>query len=427
MRSGQQSKVESRKVESGGSISAAFNRVDYRRSISRVRLPRIASLIIPALLLLTLNFGLSTSVSAQFTGFSVPQTIQTTPFNAVTCTGVAQTAVVPNLGQTEHFITLLPLTPSTTVSIKATVQGSHDGVNFNDISDVATMVPGGSLVMGQGYFPVVRISVTCGSAAGSFTVLYSGQATAPAMQIGALQSGQIDKVLNLQGPANANFTSFPFRTPFGSTGGAIYFTYTTPGGPSGSTLSVACDSLANNGPITVFSVPLTVTAATAQLIPVPAIPCDFVTFKYTSGGASTGGMQIGYVFTQTPANGVDPCQGATVLKSSAAIAVGSATTTQLVAPLAGHSVFVCGYNFTLSGTTSPTAQFISGTGATCGGGTITQTGAFLGNNTTTNSSASIDSGGGGYQVFKGGTSQGVCLVTAGTAPSAQGVLTYIQQ
>ena len=372
--------------------------------------------------ILLLLCALCVSVAnAQFTGFSVPQPVSTIPFPAGTaCTGAQQVALVPNLGQTEHFLTI---TTSGVVAFRATVQGSHDGVTFNDISDVLTV--GSSTSMGQGYFPVVQVSVTCASASGTFGVRYSAEATAPAMQIAALQSAQIDKTLAVAAPANANFTTQTIRTPFGTSGGGIYFTYSA-AGPAGSTLNVGCNTLSIAAAASVASFPLATSTAT-QFFTVPLLPCDFVTVTYTSGGASAVTFTSSYVFNNQTVTGGDPCQAATAVKSSAPINVSAAGTTQIVAPLAGHSVYVCGFNFTLSGTTSPTLQFITGAGATCGTGTITQTGAMLGNNSTTNASATIDSGGGGYTVFKSTAGQGLCPVAAGTAPSAQGLLTFIQQ
>lgn len=360
-------------------------------------------------------------VYAQFTGFSVPQPVSTIPFPAGTaCTGAQQVALVPNLGQTEHFITIAT---SGVIAFRATVQGSHEGVTFNDISDVLTA--SGSTSMGQGYFPVVQVSVTCSSASGTFGVRYSAEATAPAMQIAAMQSAQLDKTLAVAAPSNANFTTQVIRTPFGTSGGGIYFAYSA-AGPAGSILNVGCTTLSIGTTTSVASFPLS-TATTPQFFTVPLLPCDFVTIAYTSGGASATTFTSSYVFNNQTITGGDPCQGATAVKSAVAINVSAAGTTQIVAPLTSHSVFVCGFNFTLSGTTSPTLQFITGTGATCGTGTITQTGAMLGNNSTTNSSATIDSGGGGYTVFKGSVGQGLCPVAGGTAPSAQGLLTFIQQ
>ena len=352
---------------------------------------------------------------AQFTGFSVPQPVSTIPFPAGTaCTGAQQVALVPNLGQTEHFFTV---TTSGVVAFRATAQGSHDGVTFNDITDVATT--SGNTVMGQGYYPVVQVSVTCASASGTFGVRYSAEATAPAMQIAALQSAQLDKTVAVAAPANANFTSQTIRSPFGTSGGALYFTYSATG-PAGSILNIGCSTLSIPAASSVASFPLATSSAT-QFFTVPLLPCDFVTISYTSGGASAVTFTASYVFNNQTITGGDPCQGATAIKSS--VAINTTGTQQLVAPLAGHSVYVCGFNFTLAGSATATAQFTTGTGGTCGTGTITQSGAMLGNTAP----ATIDSGGGGYTVFKGTTGQGLCLVTAGATPSAQGLLTFIQQ
>jgi hypothetical protein len=350
---------------------------------------------------------------AQFTGFSAPQPTSSLPFTAQACTGSEQTAIVANFAQTEHFLTV---TTSGVLAFRATVKGSHDGVTFNDISDVATA--SGSTVMGQGYYPVTEISVTCATAAGTFTVKYSGEATAPSVQIGAQQSAQLDKTFATGVSAGSNFTSQTLRAPFGTSGGGIYFSYSATG-PSGSILNVGCSTLSIPAAASVASYPLATPTAT-QFFTVPLLPCDFITLVYTSGGASAATFTISYVFNNQTITGGDPCQGATAAKVGVSISIGSATTTQLVAPLTGHIVYACGYQFTAAVGTGATYQFTTGTGGTCGTGTITQTGAMIGG-------SPIDSGGGGYTIFKSGSGQGLCMVTAGTSPSAQGLVTVIQQ
>jgi hypothetical protein len=353
---------------------------------------------------------------AQFTGFSVPQTITTTPFNTVSCTGAEQVALIPNLGQTEHFISVG--TASITTGFRATIKGSHDGVTFSDISDVATT--NGNTVEGQGYYPVVEISMTCAQAAGSFTIRYSGQATAPAPQLGAQASAQIDKTLASLAPANANFTAQQVRAPFGNTGGAIYFLYSG-AGPSGSTLNVACSTLQINGTnVSIASFPIS-TSASLQIFPVALLPCDFVTVGYTSGGASGVTFQMSYIFNNSSITGGDPCQGSTAPKSSVPISL--TATGQLVTLLTGHSIYVCGYSFTIAGSATATAQLEYGTGAACAAGTTSLSGTYLGN---TNGNV-IDSGGGGYAVAKTAVSNALCLALAGATPSAQGILTFVQQ
>jgi hypothetical protein len=393
-----------------------FNSLFAERDQRSPRLPKAQCF--HALILLTVSIAAAAPAQAQFTGFSIPQTTQSTPFNAVACTGAQQVATVGNFGQTEHYITIT--TTGGVVAFRATVQGSHDGVTFNDISDVATQ--SGSTVMGQGYYPVNQISVTCATAVGSFTVKYSGQATAPAPQIGAMVSSQGDKTLAVGVAANANFTAQTIRSPFGNTGGALYFSYAATG-PAGSILNVSCTTLAIGTTTSIASFPLA-TAAGPQIFPVSVLPCDFITVMYTSGGASATTFTASYVFTGSATiSGGDPCQGSTAPKTG--ISISATATAKLGSGVAGHAFFVCGFNFTLAGgATPPTAQFQDGTGTTCGTGTVNRTGTMA---VAASSTGPIDSGGGGYTIFKTTTGADFCIALAGTTPSAQGVVTVVQQ
>lgn len=367
---------------------------------------------------LLILISLALPARAQFSGYSIPQTIANTPFSATSCTGAQQTALIANMGQTEHFITVT--TAGGVVGFRATVQGSHDSTTFNDISDVATT--SGNTVEGQGYYPITRVSVTCAAAVGTFTVQYSGEATAPAPQFGGQASAQMDKTLAVGAAANATFTSQTVRAPYGTSGGALYFLYSG-AGPAGSTLNVSCSTLGVATLSSIVSYPLP-TTATVQLLAVPLLPCDFVTVTYTSGGASAQTFTLSYVFNGQTITGGDPCQGSTAAKSS--VAINAAATTQLlVAAVTGHAVYACGFNFTLtSGAAAATATIQSGTGATCAGSTVNQTGAMTGIPTST---VNVPSGGGGYQLFKGASGSGACLVVAGAGSSAQGLFTFILQ
>jgi len=368
-----------------------------------------------ALLLLGATL-LAMPARAQFQGYSIPQTTQATPFNNVSCTGSAQTATVGNFGQTEHYITV---TTSGVQAFRATIQGSHDGTTFNDISDVATL--SGNTVMGQGYYPVAQVSVTCSAASGSFTVRYSGQATAPAPQIGAMASAQLDKTITVAAPAGVDFTSQTLRTPFGTSGGALYFQYSG-AGPSGSFLSVVCGTLAIAPSETIATFPVGTTGGT-QFFPVPGLPCDFLQVNYTHGGASAFNYSLSYVFNQTPITGGDPCQSSTIPKISVSISL--TATGKLVSELTSHTVYVCGYSFTLVGTSgTQTAQFESGTGVNCAVVIQTLTGTYTSNGTTP---LLISSAGGGYQTIKGTFGAGLCLALTGTGVSAQGYASVIQE
>lgn len=98
------------------------------------------------------------------------------------------------------------------------------------------------------------------------------------------------------------------------------------------------------------------------------------------------------------------------------INIGSATTTQLIAaPASGKALWICGIMFTAASGTAATYQLEYGTGASCGSGTTVLTGAMAGN---------------GGAIAYGATIplpliNAFCMVTGGTGPSAQGIVTYV--
>ena len=110
--------------------------------------------------------------------------------------------------------------------------------------------------------------------------------------------------------------------------------------------------------------------------------------------------------------------------SSAAINVAaSATTTQVIALAASEKIYVMGYNFTLSGTTSPTAKFVYGTGTNCGSGTTALTGLYA---AASNSFVQVNSSAVNGPQFIVPAGNALCITTGGTAPSAGGVVTFSQ-
>lgn len=115
----------------------------------------------------------------------------------------------------------------------------------------------------------------------------------------------------------------------------------------------------------------------------------------------------------------DPCVSERVAKSSVAINVGSATTTQLVALSSGQSIYACSFTMTAASGTGATYLFESGTGTNCGSNTVALTGAMAGGGLP------IIAGSGSTQ-FKTASGTALCLVTGGTSPSAQGFLNYVQ-
>lgn len=122
----------------------------------------------------------------------------------------------------------------------------------------------------------------------------------------------------------------------------------------------------------------------------------------------------------------DPCTANT--KSSAAINVTSATTTSLVAVSGSTTVYVCGFSMTVapSITSADTALFEYGTGAACTS-PVALTGTYGNGNVALTGVVPVTYGSGIATIFKSAASNGVCILTAGTTVSVQGVLTYVQQ
>ena len=118
-----------------------------------------------------------------------------------------------------------------------------------------------------------------------------------------------------------------------------------------------------------------------------------------------------------------------VVKSSVAINITSATTTQLVAISGSTAIYICGFSFTISEvvTTPNTLQFEYGTSTNCTG-TNKLTGLYGGGGVTAGDPIAIAYGNGNATVFSVPASNGLCALTAiGASASFQGVLTYVQQ
>lgn len=126
--------------------------------------------------------------------------------------------------------------------------------------------------------------------------------------------------------------------------------------------------------------------------------------------------------------GADPCQNSNVIKSSVAINITSAATTQLVAISGTKSIYVCHFDMTISEviTTPNTLQFEYGTSTTCvGANKLT---GLYGDKGITAGAPIVVSAGYGGTLFTAPSANGLCALTAiGATGSFQGVLTYVQQ
>jgi hypothetical protein len=172
--------------------------------------------------------------------------------------------------------------------------------------------------------------------------------------------------------------------------------------------------------------------ALLALAPLAHAQSTWPTPTQPTGGPSVGGVVEMYLNSSgqaVPTSNVDPCLVSASSKSSVAVNITSATTTALVAAVTGKSVYVCGGVLTIapSATAADTATLEYGTGATCGSGTTALTGAFGAGDLTSAAPPIV------VPLFTSGVilatpiSNALCLLSAGTAVSIQGVVSYVQQ
>lgn len=199
----------------------------------------------------------------------------------------------------------------------------------------------------------------------------------------------------------------------------VTLTFTILGAPA--TFSAQMETSTNNGS-TYSNCGQAITATSGTQTINCAGVFDHAQFDITvATGGTTPSVVWGMTATAPLGGGLNPCQNSNFVISSVAVNIASATTTQLVAPLTGAKITVCGFAVSLTGTT-PTMQLEYGTGGTCGTGTVVLTGAYA-----PLTGSVISYGIGGSSLKSSAASAGLCLISGGTAPSIQGVLTYVQQ
>jgi hypothetical protein len=233
------------------------------------------------------------SAQAQVT-YTSPQTVTSTAFNNIACTGTTQRALIPNLGQVGHFITLtLGVIPH---GISTAIQGSYDGVLFFDISNTVTFANG--LVQptgqGQGYYPVVAVRVNCLDTTGRFTVFYTGTGGSIGPPSGSAVVSQVIQNITISA-SDGTSNQFSLNSPFGNSGGALIL-QANGAMPAGSNVELICDlasAVANVvGP---FAIP---TTAGVFSFPIPNYPCATPEIQFFSGGASSNTYNLYYSFSQ---------------------------------------------------------------------------------------------------------------------------------
>lgn len=162
-------------------------------------------------------------------------------------------------------------------------------------------------------------------------------------------------------------------------------------------------------------------------------------FRVRQSALSTGSVQVTITLTQAAidpslvvaasqtniAGSNDPCTDASAIKSTVAINISSATTTQLVALSGTTIVYVCGGVAVGGAGTNPSFELEYGTGSTCGTGTTVLTGAMAtGVTVSTTAPGPIIPIPAGPKTAAGNA---LCAVTGGTSPNFQGYITFVQQ
>lgn len=366
--------------------------------------------IVAAILLL---FLLAVPARSQFVGFTSPQTVTQTALNAA---GGATTFNVQNLGQNMHF---LSYTRTGTVSLlDLRMEGSNDGVTFFPISDDAVDVTTTSGVLyAVGYYPVVRVNLVAIAGGGTITANYTGTSGSSSPPTGNSYTGSLQgkKVVFSNLPMNANQNT-TLLTQNNNTAGFLFIVGTA-AFPAGSSITIS--SQIGNAGLTAVLPSTSLTGVSQILLPVSSSPATAAAINYISGGASANLFTVYYIFTP-PAPNNDPCASPASTKSSVQIAAGAAGTTKIITEVAAEITYVCGYQ-AAQAATAGTVQWTSGTGATCGTGTVTNSGPMP-----------VTAGqpftyGPGSTLFSTARGAAVCLTATGAGGTVNGLITFVQQ
>jgi hypothetical protein len=293
-------------------------------------------------------------------------------------------------------------------------------VNFLGFSDVAFDTSG--QLQATGYYPALAVRAVCPTAAGTFSLQYSGTSSYQFQPVGFVDRVSYSKLLATNFPANASSASLTVTVPYGSSAGLLYFQYNGTGSPVGSTFTLTSSADATQNGTLLNAVPLQANQS-LQTFLIPALPTSQLNFTYTTGGASATNYTVQILFFKPGmqiASG-DPCQAqwGFASKVGTPITAPAAATTQiLAAPAVGLSNYVCGYQISQA-VFAGTVQWISGTGANCGTGTTSLTGSMQ-----TIVGQPFTYSGPGW-VLKAPAGNAICLVTTGAGATVAGVVTSV--
>lgn len=241
-------------------------------------------------------------------------------------------------------------------------------------------------------------------------------------------------------PSNASRVDFDFENTSSSTiTYSLTFSASSFEQGQGTSGNLACSQSPYQGSTTGLPVAINTTFTSQTLggfggvlYSCPTPPSLAVTIAYTSTTPSTTLSVYAIAPSGAPgAQGVnsgtpgavgpgllDPCQDPTAQKQS--VAISTSASVQLVAASGTKITYVCGWSFSLTGTT-PTAQFAYGTGAVCATGQVNATGAMA-----PTAGAMVTDGPGSTIFSVANNTQNVCIIMGATS-TANGILTFFQR
>jgi hypothetical protein len=275
-----------------GLRKAIANRKTPRQFIPSMK-KRLAKLTGAAILLLTSILYPLSSSHAQ-TPVIIQPTQQTLAAAGTACTGSAQNFAVNNRNQTQHYATAAV---TGAVQFSAEIDGLDTAGNVFRLSDpleaASTNLP---LVMtGSGYYPQIRVTVTCSPNTATFALSYSGAQATSNSDTGSYLLGQVDKNLVTGGAANTNVTIASFQTPFASSHGVLLFAV---GAASAGGATITLNCIGNSFSALHTLIFTLATSVGTQVFPVPDNACPNMQVTYGSGGASAAIYNLEYLFYQ---------------------------------------------------------------------------------------------------------------------------------
>jgi hypothetical protein len=275
-----------------GLRKALANRKTPRQFLPSLK-KRLAKLTGTAMVLFAL-YGLSAMKLLAQTPVIIQPSQQTLAAAGTACTGSAQNFNVNNRNQTQHYATVAV---TGAVQFSAEIDGLDTAGNVFRLSDVleaaSTNLP--LSLTGAGYFPQVRVSVTCSPNTATFSLSYSGGQAISNTDAGSYLLGQVDKNLVTGGAANTNVTIPSFQTPFASSHGVLLFAVGA-ASAAGATLTLNC--IGNSFSALHTLIFTLATSIGTQVFPVPDNACPNMQVTYGSGGASAAVYNLEYLFFQ---------------------------------------------------------------------------------------------------------------------------------